>query len=87
MPILNKKCLSKTEEDIVAEILRNPNFKHYLEVLAYNTAVDLAYCAIEFGEDPNKYIHKQQFIKGQLDLLDQLAHASNIAESFNSNQE
>ena len=66
--------LTKTEEDLVAEVLRqNPILLKYYKAVAQNMAVDIAVCPIEYEEKPEEYIRKQYYIKGQLALLEQLA--------------
>ena len=79
MTVLSYKSLTATEEALVAEIMRNSTMIKYFQVLAHNIAVEIATCPIAFEEAPEEYIRKQHMKKGQLDLLETLAIAHEVA--------
>lgn len=86
--ILQDKVLSQTENDMVVQALRNnPILQKYFETLAYNIAIQLAYCPVNFEEAPTVFERKRLTLRGQLDLLDTLGKAYQIAASTNQVEE
>lgn len=86
MNVLKGRELTKTEEDLISAVLQaNPVLGKWFEVLAHNIAVELAYCPVDFTEEPTVFERKRLVLRGQLDLLDTLGSTYHAVTQ--SNQE
>jgi hypothetical protein len=70
--LFKEEVLSDTEIQLVKISLAEPHMQKYLQILAKNTAYEIAEAPIMPEDSPEVFIRKQIHLKGALDLLDTL---------------
>ena len=68
-PVLS---LTKTEEEIILNILGNQTYKKYLQILAFNIAGDMVKFSPDTNIEAEEFIRRQFYNNGQLQVLNQL---------------
>jgi hypothetical protein len=72
--------LTEAENAALTEALgKNPVLGKYFEVLAHNVLINLAGLDILNLSDPEEYLRKQAYARGQLELLNTLKEGQEVA--------